>query len=97
MRYLTTFSMLGLLMAGTAMAQDDEPRLFEDIDANHNGEISMEEAKEHKDLSNNFEEIDKNSDGWISVDEYTVYENKGQMVPEEVEVPEPGAAPMPSY
>lgn len=96
MRYLITFSMFGLLMAGTATAQDD-PRLFEDIDSNHNGEISMDEAKEYQDLNNDFNKIDKNSDGWISVDEYTVYENRGKIVPEEVEVPEPGAAPMPSY
>lgn len=87
---------LGLMGAGIATAQT-EPMLFEDLDQDHNGAISKEEAKVRKDLSKNFKQIDKNGNGSISVDEYTAYENKGQMVPEEVEIPEPGAAPVPSY
>jgi Ca2+-binding EF-hand superfamily protein len=73
------------------------PSLFEELDSNHNGAISKTEAAARMDLSNNFDSIDKNGNGSLSVDEYTAYENKGRMVPEEVEVPEPGAAPVPSY
>lgn len=88
--------MLGLMAAGNGYAQM-EPTLFEDLDTDHNGAISMKEAKVRMDLTNNFTMIDKDGNGSISVDEYTAYENKGRMVPEEVEVPEPGAAPVPSY
>ncbi len=93
---LITTLLTGLLAAGSACAQTT-PILFEDLDKDHNGEISQSEAKVRMDLSNDFKMIDKNANGSISVDEYTAYENKGRMVPEEVEVPEPGAAPVPSY
>ena len=90
-RYLPGL-LLGLLTIGTACAQ--EPAMFEDLDANHNGSISMKEAMAHKELADKFDQIDKNGDKGISVDEYTAYVNKGKLVPEEVEVPEPGAAPV---
>ncbi len=67
--------------------------IFEDIDTDHNGAISRDEAKVRMDLASNFDEIDKNGNGSLSVDEYTDYHNKGRLVPEEVEIPEPGAAP----
>lgn len=94
MKYMRLFPvfMLGLLAIGNAYAQ--EPTMFEDIDVNHNGAISMKEAMVRKDLADNFSKIDKNGDKGISVDEYTAYENMGKLVPEEVEVPEPGAAPV---
>jgi len=93
-RHIIASSLLfGLLAAGTAYAQM-EPQLFEDLDTDHNGAISMDEAKARADLTKDFKMIDKNGNGSISVDEYTAYENKGKMVPEEVEVPEPGAAPV---
>ena len=88
-----TALLLGLMAVGSAYAQM-EPMLFEDLDTDHNGAISMGEAKARTDLSQNFKMIDKNGNGGISVDEFTAYENKGKMVPEEVEVPEPGAAPV---
>jgi len=93
-RYTIASSLLlGLLAVGSAYAQM-EPQLFEDLDTDHNGAISMDEAKTRMDLTKDFKMIDKNGNGSISVDEYTAYENKGKMVPEEVEVPEPGAAPV---
>jgi len=91
--YLAPAVLLGLMAAGSCYAQM-EPMLFEDLDTNHNGAISMDEAKVRADLTKDFKMIDKNGNGSISVDEYTAYENKGKMVPEEVEVPEPGAAPV---
>lgn len=90
---MTSCLLLGFLAAGTAYAQM-EPQLFEDLDTDHNGAISKAEAKVRADLTKDFKMIDKNGNGSISVDEYTAYENKGKIVPEEVEVPEPGAAPV---
>jgi Ca2+-binding EF-hand superfamily protein len=87
---LTSALLLTLATAGSAYAQV----LFEELDTDHNGAISKQEAKARMDLKENFNMIDKNGNGSISVDEYTAYENRGQMVPEEVEVPEPGAAPV---
>lgn len=91
---------LGLMVAGGSHAAshgETEHMLFEDLDSDHNGAISMKEAQVRKDLSADFKAIDSNGNGSISVDEYTAYENKGRLVPEEVEVPEPGAAPMPAH
>jgi hypothetical protein len=88
---ITPIALLAAMVAGSASAQ--ETVLFEDIDSNHNGSISMDEAKASG-LAENFAKIDSNSDNGISVDEYTAYMNEGRLVPEEVEVPEPGAAPV---
>ncbi len=91
---LFIFSLL-MILAPTAQAQEEsDAMLFEDIDSNHNGAITREEAKVRKDLARDFDEADTNGNGTISVDEYTTYHNKGQLVPEEVEIPEPGAAPI---
>lgn len=84
--------LLSLFVFNAAYAQ--EPVIFEDIDTDHNGAISRDEAKVRMDLTSNFGEIDKNGNGSLSVDEYTAYHNKGRLVPEEVEIPEPGSAPV---
>jgi hypothetical protein len=96
MNYKTSLLILLLSLGvfNAAYAQEDEPVIFEDIDTDHNGAISHDEAKVRKDLVKNFDEIDKNDNGSLSVDEYTAYHNKGRMIPEEVEIPEPGSAPV---
>lgn len=87
--------LIGLFVFTAAYAQKEgEPVIFEDIDTDHNGAISRDEAKIRMDLVNNFSEIDKNGNGSLSVDEYTAYHNRGRLVPEEVEIPEPGSAPL---
>ncbi|MGD8526226.1 MAG: hypothetical protein PVJ63_08245 [Thioalkalispiraceae bacterium] len=68
--------------------------MFEDIDANADGCISMSEAKVRKDLYRNFNEADKDKSGTVCVDEYSAFHNKGRLEHEEVEVPEVGAAPV---
>lgn len=79
---------------GTATAiHAEQTYIFEDIDRNHNGAISMGEAKVRGDLVKNFKEIDTNGDNALSVDEYSAYMNEGSP-PEDVEIPEPGAAPV---
>lgn len=85
--------LFSLLSCSAAFAQG-EPIIFEEIDTDHNGAISREEARVRMDLSSNFAAIDTNGNGSLSVDEYSSYHNKGRMVPEEVEIPEPGAAPV---
>lgn len=75
-------------------AEGDKPVIFDDIDTDADGCISKEEAKVRQDLIDNFADIDKDKGGTICVDEYTAYQNIGRMPPEEVEIPEVGAAPV---
>ncbi|MEJ2406680.1 MAG: EF-hand domain-containing protein [Candidatus Thiodiazotropha sp.] len=82
----------GVMLSVGALAQ--QAMMFEDLDTNHNGAISKSEAASSDEVGKHFDEADSNGDGGISVDEYTAYINKGRLVPEEVEVPEPGAAPV---
>lgn len=89
----TLILLLGLSAAATAL-HAMEPYIFEEIDTDHNGAISMEEAKVRADLSTDFATADKDGDGTLSVDEYSAYMNKGKMAPEDMEIPEPGAAPV---
>ena len=82
------------LFAVTGAYAQEEPLLFEEIDVDHDSEISPEEAKVRMDLANNFSKADKNGNGSLSVDEYTEFHNRNRLVPEEVEIPEPGSAPV---
>ena len=82
-----------LYSSATAIAAD-RPVIFEDLDTNADGCISKQEAKVRPDLVKHFVEIDKDKSGTLCVDEYTAYENKGKLAPDEVEVPEVGAAPV---
>ena len=67
---------------------------FEELDDNKNGYITMDEAKHSQDIANNFKQIDSNGDGNITITEFQVHMGKGRMTPpEEMETPEPGAAP----
>ena len=86
--------LLSLFVLAAAHAQEDGPVMFEDIDSDRNGAISRDEAAVRMDLVGNFDDIDKNGNGSLSVDEYSNYHNMGRMVPELVETPEPGAAPV---
>lgn len=85
-----------LLLFGMGLApilHAEQTYIFEDLDSNSNGAISMSEAKARPDLEKNFKKIDTNGDNSISVDEYSRYMNEGSP-PEDVEIPEPGAAPV---
>jgi len=85
--------LFSLFTCSAAFAQGG-PIMFEELDTDHDGAISREEAMIRMDLSSNFDAIDINGNGSLSVDEYSSYHNKGRMVPEVVEIPEPGAAPV---
>ena len=84
--------LFGLTAAATLHAQ--EPYIFDDLDGDHNGDISMYEAKVRQDLVENFARIDSDGNGTLSVDEYSAYANEGQLIPDEVEIPELGATPV---
>ena len=84
----------GILITAANVYAQDRPVIFEDLDANADGCISKQEAKARQDLVSNFAKIDKDKNGTLCVDEYTAYENKGTLSPQEVEIPEVGAAPM---
>lgn len=83
--------LLGMAASSTLIAE--EPYIFEHIDSDHNGAISLQEAGARAELVTNFSEIDSDHDGSLSVDEYSTYMNKG-LPPEDMEIPEPGAAPV---
>lgn len=74
--------------------QADAILTFEEMDSNANGYISSDEAKASHDIDSNFEQIDINADGNINITEFQKYMGKGRATPpEEMETPEPGAAP----
>lgn len=95
MRFNTnSFIFISILFAAATVYAADRPVIFEDLDTNADGCISKQEANVRPDLVKNFVEIDKDKSGTLCVDEYTAYENKGKLAPDEVEIPEVGAAPM---
>ena len=75
--------------------KDNGPVLtFEELDGNKNGYITADEAKASNRIANAFKEIDSNGDGNVTITEFQVFMGKGRMTPpEEMETPEPGAAP----
>ncbi len=84
-----------LAVSGCAQTKSTGPILtFEELDNNKNGYITMDEAKQSMDISKNFKQIDSNGDGNVTITEFQVHMGKGRMTPpEEMETPEPGAAP----
>jgi len=67
---------------------------FEEMDRDANGYISLDEAKATSDIANNFKQIDSDDDGNINITEFQEYMGKDRVTPpEEMETPEPGAAP----
>lgn len=93
-RKLFNLIILSSLCAGAGSLYAQMPYIFEEIDANHDGAISKSEAEVRTDLHADFAAADTDGNGTLSVDEYSSYMNKGQMMPEDVEIPEPGAAPV---
>jgi len=92
----TSIVLLSSLFAATSAyaAEGEKPVIFDDIDGDADGCISKSEAAVRQDLIDNYANIDTDKDGKLCVDEYSAYHNRGGMTPEEVEIPEVGAAPV---
>ena len=90
-----TLLSLAIVPACNYTKEVDEPVLtFEEMDSDANNYISSTEAKASKNIANNFKRVDSDGDGNITVTEFQVYVGKGRMTPpEDMESPEPGAAP----
>ena len=90
-----TLLSLAMVTACNYTKEVDEPVLtFEEMDSDANNYISSAEAKASKNIAKNFKRVDSDGDGNITVTEYQVFVGKGRMTPpEELESPEPGAAP----
>jgi len=97
MRKKTSFiiAVASAIVLSTAPAAAEEyVQTFEQIDADGDGYISVEEAKVRTDLSENLQASDTNEDGKLNSAEFSAFEGKGRFTPpEESEIAEPGAAP----
>ena len=91
---LLTLTLFTCLFVSTGIQADDALLSFEEMDRDTNGYISLNESSANEDMANIFSEIDTNGDGKINITEFQSYMGKGRVSPpEEMETPEPGAAP----
>lgn len=82
-----------LFLSATIQA-GDAILTFEEMDRDSSGYISSNEARSSKDIANKFKQVDSNGDGKINITELQAYRGKDLMMPpEDLETPEPGAAP----
>ena len=74
-RYQMLAAILGsALFAGVISAQSAPS--FDSLDANKDGQISIQEATPHDDLFVAFKKLDANKDGMLSKDEFAAYSKK---------------------
>ena len=97
MHIRSLFAMLfitGFVAACSQATKQEGMYTFEELDHNANGYISMSEAGTMPSISKQFKSIDTDADGNINITEFQAYMGRNRMTPpEEMEVPEPGAAP----
>jgi len=87
-------TLISCLFISTAIQANDALLSFEEMDHDSNGYISVYESRVSEDITKNFNRIDSNSDKQINITEFQSYMGKGRVSPpEEMETPEPGAAP----
>jgi hypothetical protein len=65
---LTLITVSGLAWAGAGTAT------FQDLDANHDGQISRDEAKKSSEVNNKFDQADANKDGKLDAAEFSALE-----------------------
>ena len=81
-------------LAGATVWAAEAPKTFEELDADGNGRISKQEAKDQKSIKRNWAKIDADKSGELDISEFSAFEGIGRYTPpEESETPEPGAAP----
>ena len=61
---------------GSQSVKEETPPMFQQLDTNHDGYVSKEEAKRSADLTARFNQLDTNHDGLISAEEY----KKGEQI-----------------
>jgi len=61
-----------LLASPMGRAADAADRRFEELDRNHDGFLSRDEANDARELDTRFSELDADNDGKLSRDEYHV-------------------------
>jgi len=87
-------SLFSLLLVASCSQTKQGMMTFEEMDTDANGYISPAEAKVGQSIGGKFNQVDTNKDGKINIEEYQAYMGKHRMTPpEEMETPEPGAAP----
>ncbi len=65
---LTLITVSGFAWAGAGTAA------FQELDANHDGQISRDEAKKSSDVNNKFNQADANKDGKLDAAEFSALE-----------------------
>ena len=63
-----------MTVCGFAWAGSNGASSFQDLDANHDGQISRDEAKKSPEVSNNFDKADANKDGKLDASEFAAVE-----------------------
>ncbi|MDH5483770.1 MAG: EF-hand domain-containing protein [Gammaproteobacteria bacterium] len=93
-RKLILLTLSPCLFFSPSIFANDALLTFEEMDRDSNGYISSHEARANKDIARNFKQIDNNGDAKINLAEFQAYRGKDLMTPpEDMETPEPGAAP----
>jgi len=88
------FTLFTCLFLSTGSQASDALLSFEEMDRDSNGYISLNESTANEDMANIFSQVDSNGDGKINITEFQAYMGKDRVSPpEEMETPEPGAAP----
>jgi hypothetical protein len=93
MPFVTAIAASAIIFSGGAVMAE-EVLTFEQLDVDGNGYISAEEAQVRTELSDALKDSDADGDGQLNIAEFSAFEGKGRLTPpEDVAVPEPGAAP----
>ncbi len=69
---------VGLSLASVGVAQtEDNPPLFDKLDADNDGQINIYEAEVYKPLLDQFSQLDKDGDGRLSRQEFAALKGAG--------------------
>jgi Ca2+-binding EF-hand superfamily protein len=67
-----------ITVSGFAWAAGTGASSFQDLDTNHDGQISRDEAKKAPNVSKNFDQTDANKDGKLDSSEFAAMETAPQ-------------------
>lgn len=74
-------SLMVAFAASPVMAETEvnHEELFEQLDVQGNGVITLEEAQAHPEVYDQFDELDANGDGELTLDEFEAFEADDEM------------------